>query len=160
MTQRSVLRQLAEAGKLRLQDFDDAALVRLLREELVTVDGQTVTLSDKGRRAVAPKKQETRASTPAHPLAPMRRTYPLGRREQPSKRGYYIAEERSRQQAAAWLKRNPPPPFDWSNPDPENQERLKRLRRILSAPLRHDDGTEWTVDDHFVTASVAIWSSP
>jgi hypothetical protein len=26
MTQRQILRQLAEAGRLRLQDFDDAAL--------------------------------------------------------------------------------------------------------------------------------------
>ncbi len=42
MTQRQILRQLAEAGRLRLQDFDDAALAHLLRDELVT--GQTVRL--------------------------------------------------------------------------------------------------------------------
>ena len=41
MTQRQLLRQLAEAGRLRLQDFDNAALAHLLRDELVTVAGQT-----------------------------------------------------------------------------------------------------------------------
>ena len=56
MTHRQILRQLAEAGRLRLQDFDDGALVHLLRDELVTVAGQTVTLTEKGRRRVAPKK--------------------------------------------------------------------------------------------------------
>ena len=43
MTQRQILRQLAEVGRLRLQDFDEAALVQLLRDELVTVTGQTVS---------------------------------------------------------------------------------------------------------------------
>ena len=57
MTHRQILRQLAEAGRLHLQDFDDAALVHLLRDELVTVAGQTVTLTEKGRRRVAPKKE-------------------------------------------------------------------------------------------------------
>jgi hypothetical protein len=57
MTHRQILRQLAEAGRLHLQDFDDAALVHLLRDELVTVAGQTVTLTEKGRRRVAPKKR-------------------------------------------------------------------------------------------------------
>jgi len=45
MTQRQVLRQLAEAGQLQLQDFDAAGLTRLLRQELITVAGQTVTLT-------------------------------------------------------------------------------------------------------------------
>jgi hypothetical protein len=43
MKQRQALRQLAEAGQLRLQDFDAAGLARLLRQELITVTGQTVT---------------------------------------------------------------------------------------------------------------------
>lgn len=68
MTQRQILRQLAEAGRLRLQDFDDAALAHLLRDELVTVAGQTVTLTDKGRRRVAPKKTTTKVAKPLHPL--------------------------------------------------------------------------------------------
>jgi hypothetical protein len=68
MKQRQVLRQLAEAGQLRLQDFDAAGLVRLLREELITVTGQTVTLTDKGRRLAAPKKPTVQAGKPLHPL--------------------------------------------------------------------------------------------
>jgi hypothetical protein len=36
MTRRQVLRPLAEASQLRLRDFDDAALARLLRDELIT----------------------------------------------------------------------------------------------------------------------------
>jgi hypothetical protein len=68
MTQRQVLRQLAEAGQLQLQDFDAAGLTRLLRQELITVAGQTVTLTDKGRRLAAPKKPPRRASKP--PRAP------------------------------------------------------------------------------------------
>ena len=71
MTHRQILRQLAEAGRLRLQDFDDAALVHLLRDELVTVAGQTVTLT--GRvAAVSPKKTTTKvaqATAPADPAA-------------------------------------------------------------------------------------------
>jgi hypothetical protein len=85
MTQRQILRQLAEAGRLRLRDFDDAALVHLLRDELVTVTGQTVTLADKGRRRVAPRKTTT-VVKPLHPLTPLRRNYPAGRRGRPSKR--------------------------------------------------------------------------
>jgi hypothetical protein len=149
MTHRQILRQLAEAGRLRLQDFDDATLVHLLRDELVTVAGQTVTLTDKGRRRVAPKKTTTKVAKPLHPLSPLRRNYPVGRREQPSKRGYYAAEERSRREVAEWMDRHGPPPIDWSNPDPERQKELRELARLLSAPLRHDDGTEWTADDHF-----------
>jgi hypothetical protein len=76
MTQRQVLRQLAEAGQLQLQDFDAAGLTRLLRQELITVAGQTVTLTDKGRRLAAPKKPPRRASKPPHPLRPPRRSYP------------------------------------------------------------------------------------
>ena len=101
MTHRQILRQLAEAGRLRLQDFDDAALAHLLRDELVTVAGQTVTLTDKGRRRVAPKKTTTKVAKPLHPLTPLRRNYPVGRREQPSKRGYYAAEERRRREVVA-----------------------------------------------------------
>lgn len=149
MTQRQLLRQLAEAGRLRLQDFDDAALAHLLRDELVTVAGQTVTLTDKGRRRVAPKKTTTKVAKPLHPLTPLRRNYPVGRREQPSKRGYYAAEERRRREVAEWMERHGPPPIDWSNPDPERQKELRELARLLSAPLRHDDGTEWTADDYF-----------
>ena len=148
MTQRQVLRQLAEAGQLQLQDFDAAGLTRLLRKELITVAGQTVTLTDKGRRLAAPKKQPRRASKPPHPLRPPRRSYPIGRHEQPSKRGYYAAEERSRRSIRAWTKRHPPL-IDWSTPDPERDERLRKLARLLSEPRRHDDGTEWTADDHF-----------
>jgi hypothetical protein len=51
MTQRQILRQLAEAGRLRLRDFDDAALVHLLRDELVTVTGQTVTPQERRPRS-------------------------------------------------------------------------------------------------------------
>lgn len=97
LTQRQLLRQLAEAGRLRLQDFDDAALLHLLRDELVTVTGQTVTLTDKGRRRVAPRKddhQGRQATAPADSAA-------------------------------------------------------AELARLLSAPPRHDDGTEWTADDYF-----------
>jgi hypothetical protein len=148
MTQRQVLRQLAEAGQLQLQDFDAAGLTRLLRQELITVAGQTVTLTDKGRRLAAPKKPPRRASKPPHPLRPPRRSYPIGRHEQPSKRGYYAAEERSRRSIRAWTKRHPPL-IDWSTPDPERDERLRKLARLLSEPRRHDDGTEWTADDHF-----------
>ena len=133
MTQRQILRQLAEAGRLRLQDFDDAALAHLLRDELVTVAGQTVTLTDKGRRRVAPKKTTTKVAKPLHPLTPLRRNYPVGRREQPSKRGYYAAEERSRREVAAWMEHHGPPPIDWSNPDPERQKELRELARLLSA---------------------------
>ena len=122
MTHRQILRQLAEAGRLRLQDFDDAALAHLLRDELVTVAGQTVTLTDKGRRRVAPKKTTTKVAKPLHPLTPPRRNYPVGRREQPSKRGYYAAEERSRREVAEWMDRHGPPPIDWSNLDPERQK--------------------------------------
>jgi hypothetical protein len=121
MTQGQILRQLAEAGRLRLQDFDDAALVHLLRDELVTVAGQTVTLTDKGRRRVAPKKTTTKVAKPLHPLTPLRRNYPVGRREQPNKSGYYAAEERSRREVAEWMERHGPPPIDRSNPDPERQ---------------------------------------
>ena len=64
MTHRQILRQLAEAGRLHLQGFDDAALVHLLRDELVTVAGQTVTLTEKGRRRVAPKRRPPRS--PSH----------------------------------------------------------------------------------------------
>src|SRR5215211_5388366 len=64
MTHRQILRQLAEAWRLHLQDFDDAALVHLLRDELVTVAGQTVTLTEKGRRRVAPKKTTTKGGKP------------------------------------------------------------------------------------------------
>jgi hypothetical protein len=64
MTHRQILRQLAEAGRL-LQDFDDGALVHLLRDELVTVAGQTVTLTEKGRRRVAPKKGSSHRSVGA-----------------------------------------------------------------------------------------------
>lgn len=39
--------------------------------------------------------------------------------------------------------------IDWSTPDSERDERLRQLARLLSAPLRHDDGTEWTTDDYF-----------
>jgi hypothetical protein len=87
MTQRQVFRQLAEAVRLWLQDFDNAALVHLLRDELVSVAGQTVTLTDKGRRRVAPRKTTSKVAKPLHPLAPLRRNYPVGRRDQPSKRG-------------------------------------------------------------------------
>ena len=149
MTHRQILRQLAEAGRLRLQDFDDAALAHLLRDELVTVAGQTVTLTDKGRRRVAPKKTTTKVAKPLHPLTPLRRNYPVGRREQPSKRGYYAAEERRRREVAEWMEHHGPPPIDWSNPDPKRQKELRELARLLSAPLRHDDGTEWTADDYF-----------
>jgi hypothetical protein len=148
MTQRQVLRQLAEAGQLPLQDFDPAGLVRLLREELVTVVGQTVTLTEKGRRLAAPRKPPVPTSKPAHPLPPPRRNYPVGRHEQPSKRGYYAAKERSRRSVRAWMERNPPL-IDWSKPDPDRDERLRKLAQLLSAPLRHDDGTEWTADDYF-----------
>jgi hypothetical protein len=148
MTQRQVLRQLAEAGQLRLQDFDPAGLVGLLREELITVAGQTVTLTDKGRRLAAPKKPPVPPGKPPHPLPPARRNYPMGRREQPSKRGYYTAKERSHRSIRAWTERNPPL-IDWSKPDPDRDERLRKLAQLLSAPLRHDDGTEWTADDHF-----------
>jgi hypothetical protein len=86
MSQRQVLRQLAEAGQLRLQDFDAAGLARLLRQELITVTGQTVTLTDKGRRLAAPRTPPVRAGKPPHPLRPPRRNLPIGRREQPSKR--------------------------------------------------------------------------
>jgi len=149
MAQRQILRQLAEVGRLRLQDLDDAALVHLLRDELVTVAGQTVTLTDKGRRRVAPTKTTIKVAKPLHPLTPLRRNYPVGRREQPSKRGYYAAEERSRREVAEWMERHGPPPIDWSNPDPERQKELRELARLLSAPLRHDDGTEWAADDYF-----------
>jgi hypothetical protein len=64
MTQRQILRQLAEAGRLRLQDFDDAALAHLLRDELVTVAGQTVTLTDKVA-AVSPQRRPPPRS-PSH----------------------------------------------------------------------------------------------
>jgi hypothetical protein len=148
MSQRQVLRQLAEAGQLRLQDFDAAGLARLLRQELITVTGQTVTLTDKGRRLAAPRTPPVRAGKPPHPLRPPRRNLPIGRREQPSKRGYYVAEERSRRSVREWTERNPPL-IDWSKPDPERDERLRKLARLLSAPLHHDDGTEWTVDDYF-----------
>ena len=148
MTQRQVLRQLAEAGQLRLQDFDPAGLVGLLREELITVAGQTVTLTDKGRRLAAPKKPPVPPGKPPHPLPPARRNYPMGRREQPSKRGYYTAKERSHRSIRAWTERNPPL-IDWSKPDPDRDERLRKLAQLLSAPLRHNDGTEWTADDHF-----------
>jgi hypothetical protein len=47
------------------------------------------------------------------------------------------------------MERHGPPPIDWSNPDPERQKELRELARLLSAPLRHDDGTEWTADDYF-----------
>ena len=57
MSQRQVLRQLTEAGQLQLQDFDAAGLARLLRQELITVAGQTVILTDKGRHLAAPKNQ-------------------------------------------------------------------------------------------------------
>lgn len=150
MTHRQILRQLAEAGRLRLQDFDDAALVHLLRDELVTVAGQTVTLTEKGRRRVAQKRRPPRSHKPLHPLTPLRQNYPVGRREQPSKRGHYAAEERSRREVAKWMDRHGPPPIDWSNPDPERKKELRELARLLSAPLRHDDGTEWTADDHSV----------
>jgi hypothetical protein len=149
MTQRQILRQLAEVGRLRLQDFDDAALVQLLRDELVTVTAQTVTLTDKGRRRVAPRKTTTKVAKPLHALTPLRRNYPVGRRGRPSKRGYYAAEERRRREVAEWMDRHGPPPIDWSNPDPERQEELRKPARLLSAPLRHDDGTEWTADDYF-----------
>jgi len=149
MAQRQILRQLAEVGRLRLQDLDDAALIHLLRDELVTVAGQTVTLTDKGRRRVAPTKTTIKVAKPLHPLTPLRRNYRVGRREQPSKRGYYAAEERSRREVAEWMERHGPPPIDWSNPDPERQKELRELARLLSAPLRHDDGTEWTADDYF-----------
>lgn len=122
MTQRQLLRQLAEAGRLRLQEFDDAALAHLLRDELVTVAGQTVTLTDKGRRRVAPKKTTTKVAKPLHPLTPLRRNYPVGRREQPSKRGYYAAEERRRREVAEWMKHHGPPPIDWSNPGSQAPE--------------------------------------
>jgi hypothetical protein len=72
MTQRQILRQLAEAGRLRLQDFDDAALAHLLRDELVTVAGQTVTLTDKGSPPSRPKEdhhQDRQATAPADPAA-------------------------------------------------------------------------------------------
>jgi hypothetical protein len=149
MKQRQVLRQLAEAGQLRLQDFDAAGLVRLLRQEMITVTGQTVTLTDKGRRLAAPKKPTVRAGKPPHPLPPPRRSRPIGRSTQPSKRGYYAAQERSRQQTSKWLEGNPLPPIDWPTPDPERDERFRQLARLLSAPLRYDDGTEWTADDYF-----------
>jgi hypothetical protein len=148
MTQRQILRQLAEAGRLRLHDFDDAALAHLLRDELVTVAGQTVTLTDKGRRRVAPKKTTPKVAKPLHPLTQLRRNYLVGRREQPSKRGYYAAEERRRREVAEWMEDHGPPPIDWSNPDPKRQEELRELARLLSAPLRHEDGTEWTADDY------------
>jgi hypothetical protein len=148
MSQGQVLRQLAEAGQLRLQDFDAAGLARLLRQELITVTGQTVTLTDKGRRLAAPRTPPVPAGKPPHPLRPPRRNLPIGRREQPSKRGYYIAEERSRRSVRERTERNPPL-IDWSMPDPERDERLRKLARLLSAPLHHDDGTEWTVDDYF-----------
>jgi hypothetical protein len=149
MTRRQILRQLAEAGQLRLRDFDDAALARLLRDELITVTGQTVILTDRGRRLAAPKRPPVSASRPPHPLPPPRRSHPIGRSEQPSKRGYYAAQERGRRQTQKWLERNPPPPIDWSTPDPEHKERLRQLARLLFAPLRHNDGTEWTADDYF-----------
>jgi hypothetical protein len=95
------------------------------------------------------KKTTTKVAKSLHPLTPLRRNYPVGRREQPSKRGYYAAEERSRREVAEWMDRHGPPPIDWSNPDPERQKELRELARLLSAPLRHDDGTEWTADDHF-----------
>ena len=148
MTQRQVLRQLAEAGQLRLQDFEAAGLARLLRQELITVAGQTVTLTDKGRRLASPKQPAARAGRSPRPLRPPRRTYPMGRSEQPSKRGYYTAEEQSRRSVQEWTERNPPM-IDWSTPDSERDERLRQLARLLSAPLRHDDGTEWTTDDYF-----------
>jgi hypothetical protein len=106
MTQRQLLRQLAEAGRLRLQDFDDAALAHLLRDELVTVAGQTVTLTDKGRRqppVLQPARATARrtglarlgAAAPSHwcgPDADQRRSArgpnrPLQRRERPAPPG-------------------------------------------------------------------------
>jgi hypothetical protein len=90
-----------------------------------------------------------RASKPPHPLPPPQRSRPLGASAQPSKHGYYAAQERSRRQTCEWLERHPPPPIDWSTPDPERDERFRQLARLLSEPRRHDDGTEWTADDYF-----------
>ena len=90
-----------------------------------------------------------RAGKPPHPLPPPRRSRPIGRSTQPSKRDYYAAQERSRQQTSKWLEGNPLPPIDWPTPDPERDERFRQLARLLSAPLRYDDGTEWTADDYF-----------
>jgi hypothetical protein len=118
MKQRQVLRQLAEAGQLRLQDFDAAGLARLLRQELITVTGQTVTLTAKGHRLAAPRKSTVRAGKPPHPLPPPQRSRPIGASARPSKRGYYAAQERSRRQTQEWLARHPPPPIDWSTPTP------------------------------------------
>jgi hypothetical protein len=149
VTQRRVLRQLVEAGQLRLRDFDDATLSRLLRDELITVAGQSVTLTAKGRRLAAPKEPADRAGRPSHPLSPPRRSYPLGRNEQPSKRGYYTAQERSRRETSEWMKRHQGPPIDWSKPNPEREKANQELARLLSAPLRRDDGSESTADDYF-----------
>jgi hypothetical protein len=160
MTQGQILRQLAEAGRLRLQDFDDAALVHLLRDELVTVAGQTVTLTDKGRRRVAPKKTTTKVAKPLHPLTPLRRNYPVGRREQPNKSGYYAAEERSRREVAEWMERHGPPPIDRSNSDPERQKELRELARLLS---RRSDTTMAPNGPQTTTSastSALTWTSP
>jgi hypothetical protein len=72
MSQRQVLRQLAEAGQLRLQDFDAAGLARLLRQELITVTG---TDRDPDRQGPSPRRPEDttragrQATTPAPPTA-------------------------------------------------------------------------------------------
>jgi hypothetical protein len=124
MTHRQILRQLAEAG-------------------------QTMTLTDKGRHRVAPKRTTTKVAKPLHPLTPLRRNYPVG-------------TARAAEQARLLRRRRTTPargrgmngaPRTATNrlvqPGSRAPEELRELARLLSAPLRHDDGTEWTADDYF-----------
>jgi glycine/D-amino acid oxidase-like deaminating enzyme len=135
MTQRQILCQLAEAGGFGSKTSTTLPWSTCCATNLSPWLVKTVTLTDKGRRRVAPKKTTIKVAKPLHPLTSLRRNYPVGRREQPSKRGYYAAEERSRREVAEWMERHGPPPIDWSNPDPERQKELRELARLLSAPL-------------------------
>jgi hypothetical protein len=123
LTGTHALHRLAQAP-LQLGDLHSSTLVALLRKEHIQVNGQTVTITDTGRQAVA----ELLAKQPA----PSTRSTPII-----SKRDRYRDEQATRERGRR------EPPFQPS------EELIGRLAELFDLLSRHPDGTRFSSADHY-----------